>query len=207
MAPVTLWSRVAKDLTSRGFTVMLHRPEILLGDFGSIVIKELSMLKERDIISKIGVSIYSPEILEEISKIVRLDIVQAPFNVFDQQILSSGWSYKLKEGGVEIHTRSVFLQGLLLMQRSTLNTYFSSNWPDLFNAWYKFLNDHNAGALDVALNFALKQDWIDKVVVGVDSVSHLRLLVEIEKSPISLDLPEISCDDPKLITPSKWKFV
>ena len=87
------------------------------------------MLKEQGIVSKVGVSIYSPEILTAISGVVKLDIVQVPFNVFDQQILSSGWSDKLKGNGVEIHTRSVFLQGLLLMQQSSLPDYFIKYWP------------------------------------------------------------------------------
>ena len=99
---------------------------------------------------------------------------------------SSGWSDKLKANEVEIHTRSVFLQGLLLTNRSQLSTYFSKNWPDLFDAWYKYLEDNNSKALNVALNFALKQDWIDKVVVGVDNVSQLRALLEVEKFSSSM---------------------
>ena len=155
---------------------MLHRPEVLLGNHGRSIIKDLLTLKEQSVISKVGISVYSPNIIGAISKLFQLDIVQAPFNIFDQQILSSGWSDKLKENGVEIHTRSVFLQGLLLMKQSTLSNYFTKNWPDHFDTWYKFLKFNRADALDIALNFALKQDWIDKVVVGVDSVSQLRAL-------------------------------
>ncbi len=189
------------------YAVLLHRPEILLGDEGSKIIKELRSLKDQGIICKVGISIYSPEILGEISKLFQFDIVQAPFNIFDQQISLSGWSYKLKECGVEIHTRSVFLQGLLLMQKPNLHTYFSSNWPELFDGWYEFLRDNNVDALDVALKFALKQDWIDKVVVGVDSVSQLRTLIEIEKASLAINFPQLSCNDLKLINPSKWNVV
>ena len=166
---------------SRLYAVMLHRPEVLLGDQGRKVGRELQMLKEQEIVSKVGVSIYSPEILTAISGVLKLDIVQVPFNVFDQQILSSGWSDKLKNIGVEIHTRSVFLQGLLLMQRSSLPEYFINYWPAHFDAWYQFLNFNRADALEVALQFALLEDLIDKIVVGVDSVAQMKSLVEIEK--------------------------
>jgi aryl-alcohol dehydrogenase-like predicted oxidoreductase len=192
---------------SRLYAVMLHRPEILLGNKGSTIIKDLRLLKDQNLICKVGISVYSPEILEEVLKLFQFDIVQAPFNIFDQQMLLSGWSYKLKERGIEVHTRSAFLQGLLLMQKQDLHTYFRRNWPNLFNDWYKFLRDNNVGALDVALKFALKQDWIDKVVVGVDSVSQLRSLVGIEKASVSLNFPKLGCDDPKLINPSKWNLV
>jgi len=188
----------------RLYAVLLHRPEILLSDQGFAIIKELRSLKDQNFISKIGISIYEPEILQEISRLFQFDIVQMPFNIFDQQILLSGWSNKLKDRGVEIHTRSVFLQGLLLMRKPSLHNYFIRNWPESFKTWYKFLKDYNLNCLNVALSFALKQDWIDKIVVGVDSSAQLRALLEIEKSPLSLDFPQIQCDDPNLINPSNW---
>ena len=190
----------------RLYAVLLHRPEVLLGNKGSAIIRELQSLKDLNIVSKIGISIYSPDILGEISNLFQFDIVQAPFNIIDQQLLLSGWSDKLKESGVEIHTRSVFLQGLLLMQKPSLPKYFNDNWPDLFRSWYRFLSNNRADALNIALQFVLSQGWIDKIVVGVDSVSQLRALVDIEKSSLSLDFPLIRCDNPKLINPSKWNL-
>ena len=192
---------------SRLYAVMLHRPEVLLGDQGREVVKELQILKEMGIVSKVGVSIYSPEILMALTRVFELDIVQVPFNLFDQQILSSGWSDKLKSAGVEIHTRSVFLQGLLLMQQSCLPDYFMKYWQAHFEDWYKFLNDNKADALEVALKFAVEQDWIDKIVVGVDNVSQLKELIKIEKSPEQIDFPLLACDDANLIDPSKWKLI
>ena len=192
---------------SRLYAVMLHRPEVLLGDRGKEVVRELYMLKEQGYVSKVGVSIYSPEILTAISRVIQLDIVQVPFNLFDQQILSSGWSNKLKNNGVEIHTRSVFLQGLLLMQRSSLPAYFTNYWLAHFDAWYEFLDYNRAIALEVALKFALQQDWIDKIVVGVDCVSQLNSLMEIEKSKEPIDFPKLGCSDPNLINPSRWALV
>lgn len=189
---------------SRLHAVMLHRPEVLLGDQGREVVRELQMLKEQDIVSKVGISIYSPEILTDISGIFKLDIIQVPFNLFDQQILSSGWSDILKSNGIEIHSRSVFLQGLLLMQQSSLPKYFMKYWPAHFQAWYEFLDYNGADALEVALKFALHQDWIDRVVVGVDSVSQLKALVEIENGLGQMDFPLLGCNDPNLINPSKW---
>ena len=189
---------------SRLYAVMLHRPEVLLGNQGREVVRELQILKENGIVSKVGVSIYSPEILTDLSRVFELDIVQVPFNLFDQQVLSSGWSDKLKSAGVEIHTRSVFLQGLLLMQRSSLPKYFMKYWPGHFQAWYEFLDYNGADALEVALKFALHQDWIDRVVVGVDSVSQLKALVEIENGLGQIDFPLLGCNDPNLINPSQW---
>ena len=192
---------------SRLYAVMLHRPEVLLSNRGSEVVRELKILKDQGIISKVGVSVYSPDTLTAISSVFEIDIVQVPFNLFDQQILSSGWNEKLKSNGVEIHIRSVFLQGLLLMQRSNLPDHFMKYWPAYFDAWYEFLNYNRVDALEVALRFALQQDWVDKIVVGVDSASQLKTLVEIEKSLESIDFPQLECNDPNLIDPSKWALL
>lgn len=192
---------------SQLYAVMLHNPEVLLAGFGGQIIEELQNLKAQNIVSKVGVSIYSPTILEEILTLLKLDIVQVPFNIFDQKILSSGWAEKLKDHGTEVHARSVFLQGLLLMQRSSLHSYFENNWPSLFDLWYEFMKTNGYDAATVALNFVLKQELIDKVVVGVNSAAQLRALVEIENSRSSLSFPQFDCNDENLLNPSKWKLM
>ena len=135
-----------------------------------------------------------------------LDIVQVPFNIFDQRILSSGWAGKLVDNDTEIHTRSVFLQGLLLMEEANLPPYFTRNWPELFNSWYRFLENSHVDALTNALGFALKQPWINKIVVGVDTVSQLKSIINIEKYSDFKYTPQFNCDDENLIDPSKWKL-
>lgn len=186
--------------------VMFHRPEVLIGHNGKKIIRELEVLKAKNMVSKIGLSIYSPEILREIPALGQLDIIQAPFNVIDQQILSSGWAAKLKDSGIEIHTRSTFLQGLLLLKKSKLPKYFEKNWPSLFETWFEFLKTNGYGATQTALSFVLRQPWIEKVVVGVDSASQLRSLLEIEKSIILEDFPKLQCCDENLINPSRWEL-
>ena len=177
------------------YGLLLHRPELLLGVQGPTIIAELKSLKERGLVKKIGVSIYAPDILSELLKLINLDIVQVPFNLFDQRIISSGWSERLKENGTEIHTRSVFLQGLLLMQRQDLNIWFELNWPQLFDSWNEFQKEVGVSVDRIALGFALRQPWIDKIVVGVDNVQQLN----------NFD-PDLAINDVNLIDPSKWKL-
>lgn len=191
---------------SKIYAVMLHRPELLLCNYGSKIANDLKVLKEKNVVSKIGVSIYSPNILQDIQKLIDLDIVQAPFNIFDQRILSSGWADRLKQANVEIFTRSTFLQGLLLTQKQNLHPYFIENWPEFFNAWFDFLENDQNDAATVALNFALNQPWVNKVVVGVDSAKHLKNLIQVEQFSTSIVFPQLECDDEKLINPSKWRL-
>lgn len=188
------------------YSVMLHSPEVLLTDFGKSIFEELQDLKTKKIITKIGVSIYNPSILDDILKIIEIDLVQAPFNIFDQRILSSGWVKKLKENKIKIYTRSVFLQGILMMPKEKLPRYFWKYWPDLFNSWFEYLKGNGNDPLSITLGFALREPWIEKVVVGVDSSLQLETIMQVEKSDIINNFPNLKCDDENLINPSKWKL-
>lgn len=186
--------------------ILLHRPELLLGVDGRKIAADLQLVKDEGLVEKIGVSIYSSDVLDEITKLVQLDIVQVPFSIFDQRIYNSGWVDRLKADKVEIHARSVFLQGLLLMKRSELPTWFSVNWPFLFTDWFAYQDYVNQKADKIALSFVLQKPWIDKVIVGVDNHLQLLRLVEIEKD-LSFETYEgFSIDDIRLVEPSNWKI-
>lgn len=186
--------------------VLLHRPEILLGNDGNEIASELRHLKEIGLVKNIGVSIYGPELLSNLSNVIELDIVQAPFNVFDKRIMTSGWSDRLKERGTKIHTRSIFLQGLLLLEKSKLDRFFLQNWPELFANWFAFQIETGMRAETIALDFGLRQSWIDKIVVGVDSAEQLAQLLTIESSDRYTFSPQISTDDENLLDPSNWRL-
>ena len=100
----------------------------------------------------------------------------------------------------------MFLQGLILLQQRNLHPYFKKNWPELFSAWFEFKRSSSNDAVTIALGFALKQPWIDKVVVGVDSARQLSRLVQIEKASNQSFDPLLECHDVGLIDPSKWKI-
>ena len=44
-------------------------------------------------------------------------MIQCPFNVFDQRLISSGAYKRMKARGIKVHVRSIFLQGLLLKEK------------------------------------------------------------------------------------------
>ena len=187
------------------YALLLHNPEVLVGQDGPAIIRELQHLKYEGLVEKIGVSIYNPEILKEVLRSFDVDIVQLPFNIFDREVLLSGWADKLKEKDIEIHTRSVFLQGILLMQRHNLPNWFRKNWSEIFEQWFDFQRHVDATADEIALTFVLRQPWIDKVVVGVDNFQQLTRLANIEKNMKKDYEPLFFSRDVNLINPSKWK--
>ena len=186
------------------YGILLHRPLQLLEKNGSQLWNSLEGLKERSITKKIGFSVYSPDELDKLWKAGFIpDIVQAPYNVFDQRLKDSGWLSKLNDNKVEVHTRSVFLQGLLLMPSDKRPKYFSK-WNNLFNEWDLWLKTNNISGLEAALNFVLSEYLIDKIIVGVDNKTQLSEVISASKK-YTLCVPKIlNTTDEKLINPSLW---
>lgn len=183
--------------------LLLHRPAQLSGSHGPALAKALCDLKNAGLIEKIGVSIYSPEELPSILDACSIDLVQAPFNLIDRRLASSGWLQKLHESEVEIHTRSTFLQGLLLMPRIEIPAKFN-RWSKVWDEWHNWLAVNCCSAIKACLEFVLEYPQISKVIVGVDSAAHLRQLLETSESQIGVSWPDVSIVDEALVNPANW---
>jgi aryl-alcohol dehydrogenase-like predicted oxidoreductase len=183
--------------------VLLHRPQQLLGPLGASLYAALLQLKRDRIASKIGISIYSPAELDQLLSIFDFDIVQSPFNLVDRRLLATGWMERLAERGVELHARSIFLQGLLLMSLDARPAKFA-RWNELWSTWHRWLNTSGATAVQACLNYVLSFSEIDAVVFGVDSLKQLQEILAAEgrrSPPVPL---ELQCADEALVNPSRW---
>ncbi len=185
------------------YGLLLHRSEQLLRTDGKILFQALKDLKEAGLVQKIGISIYSPNELDALIPHYQFDLVQAPFNLVDRRISKSGWLQRLKQEGVEVHTRSVFLQGLLLMPRSDIPKKFAP-WSRLWDDWHGWLERHSVTAVQACLAYPLSFSEVDRVIVGADSVSQLRQIIIAAISDASDDLPDIHSDAESLLNPSQW---
>ncbi len=185
------------------YGVLLHRPEDILSDVGTRYVRILEKLRETGKISKIGYSIYSPSSLEELTGKLWPDIVQAPYNVFDRRIASSGWLDKLNSRNIKVHARSIFLQGLLLMPNSSKPAYFSK-WDSLFSKWNEAVIEAKQDPVHVALNFALHEDRFDRILIGVDSLAQLKHIIDGYDRNFPLELTNLACEDRDLLEPSRW---
>ncbi|NEO46433.1 MAG: aldo/keto reductase [Moorea sp. SIO4A3] len=185
------------------YGLLLHRPKDLLSSQGQTLYKSLCALKERRWVKKIGISIYGPEELEALLAEFEFDMVQAPFNVLDRRLIQSGWLDRLHQSGVEVHVRSVFLQGLLLMEPAARPVQFG-RWNTLWDQWQQWLADTNLTPLQACLRFGLNQPGIDRVLVGVDSLVQFQEILEAATGEIP-ELPDtLHCDDLDLINPARW---
>jgi len=196
--------------------VMMHRPEDLLGPQGGGIIKGLQLLKDEGVISESGISVYSPAELDPFLSAAHFDIVQAPFNILDRSLLKTDHFFRLKASGTKLHLRSIFLQGLLLMDLNSQNQKFPA-WSQIWAGLSKYLTENRLSPLEICLRFAFAAINSDGVLVGVDSLDHFKQILNVmrnvnkifEKNENSVTvlpkMPDLfDCCDVNLINPSRW---
>ena len=126
-----------------------------------------------------------------------------PFNIFDQRLIKSNILQELKDRNIEIHTRTTFLQGLLLLEGNKIPSKFEK-YKKYFDNWNKIQKKIKIPKFEICLKYALSNKYIDKVIVGIDNSKQFNLLI---KAAGYLKIQTKSVDASKeidLINPSKW---
>lgn len=188
---------------SRLHALLLHRPEQLLGSHGQELYETLRMLREQGVVEKIGVSIYEPAELERLVSHMKFDLVQAPFNLLDRRLIETGWLTRLHESGIELHVRSIFMQGLLLMSPESRPSKFN-RWSGIWQTWEKWLSQTGQTPLQACLRYALSFPEISRIVLGVDNQEQLQEII-CAADEVYLSPPvNLHCSDVELLNPSLW---
>lgn len=183
--------------------LLLHRPGQLLEDIGAELFAALQSLKADGLVAKVGISVYGPAELDALSGRYTFDLVQAPLNILDRSLVDSGWAQRLKKDGIEVHTRSAFLQGLLLMPKEKRHAKFD-RWKDIWSEWDQWLAETGLSPLQACLRYANKLDCTDRVVVGVDNVAQLEEIIAAAEGVLP-SLPQFKVlQDDRLVNPATW---
>ena len=166
------------------YAILMHKPKTLLSKKGNLIYKTLHDLKKKKIIKKIGISEYDFKNVEKIIKRYKIDIIQVPFNVFDQRLIYADF---LKYKKIEIHCRSIFLQGILLKESKNIPKNFNSFRLE-WKKWDKWINEKKISNIDACLNFISKYKNIyDKIVIGIESKNQLEKIYNFKKKKTILD--------------------
>lgn len=186
------------------YGLLLHRPLELLAPRGEKLYEALLDAKQQGLVENIGVSVYGPEDLENL-KHFHFDLVQAPMNILDRRLKNSGWLETLSLQGTEVHIRSAFLQGLLLMTDMRRPEYFGP-WRSLLSEYDTWLKTRGLTPVQACLGYLSGHPEIDRIVVGVDTPTQLKEIVAAVDTRVP-SLPEpIQTSDPDLINPALWKL-
>jgi len=169
--------------------------------------KSLEQLKKKELVKKIGFSLYLPEELELLfKKKITPDIIQIPYSVFDRRF--EPYFETLKVLGVEIHTRSSFLQGLVYLNPKAL----SGNLKEARKPLEKLQSIAAAEKISTSalcLNYVLLSPSVDRVIIGVDSlkqfkdnVGQLNFTARVTELKVKLDA--LAIEDENILLPYKW---
>lgn len=186
--------------------VLLHNTNEIKPDLLPRLISELSLLKQKKLCEKIGISCYEANQALEIIKNFDIDVVQVPGNILDRRLLTSGLLAVCKKKDIEAHIRSIFLGGLLLRSTPTIPKEFQK-WKKLLKLWESWLELEGITHLQANMSFAqyLLKEGASKIIVGVSSAEELLKIVSTSSVRLS-GIPEnLATDDRQLINPYNWQ--
>lgn len=193
----TFLASLKKMKLKRAYGLLIHHAPDLMNSDGEWLIDAMEELRSEGKVEKIGVSVYSKD---QIEKIVprfysSINIIQVPINVLDQRLIKDGYLMSLKRR-IEIHGRSVFLQGLLFQPGKHTK------------AFHEFCGSHGMTPLEGALQFFSQLDELDAVIVGVHSLKELEeVLAASSRKSKRLDFSSLAMEDEKLLDPRQWAIV
>lgn len=194
-----------EKLTILPTIVMAHSTALFLDDEFQ---KELSDAKEKQVISKVGISLYNAsEINQVMESTLKPDVIQLPMNMLDTQLYRCGILEQLDEKGVEIHVRSAFLQGLFYLPDADLKNRFGDAL--LYINKLKCIAEKAVLTLaELSLLWLVSLEEVSKVIIGMDNVDQLKAHLETLKKSVGPDVFEealsIHYENETILNPSLW---
>jgi D-threo-aldose 1-dehydrogenase len=200
----TVIARVRESVRTLGAVdlLLVHSVKDLLGPSGMTLWRALQALKAEGLIGGIGISAYVADDPVALAEYFRPDAMQLPFSLLDQRLLHDGSLQRLKSLGVEIHARSLFLQGLLFMSPPPEKLGGAGPMLDRITTQ---IAAAGSTPLAAALGFVLSRPEIDVAVVGMTGVQQLNEIVSAALSPLpDMDWGACALQDERILTPSLW---
>lgn len=193
------------NLGCKPTTILAHSINLYQKDSFQKQIKEL---KQKKIIMKTGVSVYSNnDILKALRNPQFLDVIQLPINILDTRLIKKGALKKINSLGIEIHARSIFLQGLLYLSKFELESRFKGVIKSL-NYLRDIIKKEDLTLAEYSLLFVASRKEITKVVIGVESLvqleEHYNTLNKNVDPKIFSEALVLDFDDELILNPSLW---
>jgi aryl-alcohol dehydrogenase-like predicted oxidoreductase len=185
--------------------VLVHHADDLLGPQGHRLWRALIDLRDEGLAESVGVSIYRADEIDSLLQQCVPDIVQLPINVLDQRLFRGGQLQRLRDCDVEIHGRSLFLQGLLLMEPENLpGDHFNAVRPVL-TSFRQAARAQGLSPLQAAVAFARSVRQVDVSIFGVTTTDELAEITR--ATEVELPLPwfePFALTNERILNPAQW---
>ncbi len=190
--------------------LLIHHADDALAEGSEFLYDVTHELKSKGLVEKIGFSVYTKEQINQLLDLYDFELIQVPVNVLDQRLIKGDVLKKLKDKDIEVHARSIFLQGLLLMDSNNIHSYFDPIKP-VINKYRSFIISRGLTPVEGAISFVASVPEIDYIIVGVNTVEQLKANLDGFKSTFKNRIPlenfsMFSLEDSRYINPSLWKL-
>ena len=188
------------------YAVLVHSAADLEGKAGVELWARLRRLQAKGLFRKIGISAYASDDPVRLARRWKPDLMQLPVSLLDQRLIAEGALARLNDMGVEIHLRSIFLQGLLFLPPDRLPERLASAGRRLADIRLQ-IAAAGSDPLTAALHFALARPEASAVIVGVTSSQELEAMLRAAAEPApDLDWPDLRLDHPLALDPHRWSL-
>lgn len=177
--------------------------------FDEYAVEALDYVREKRLAQSIGVSIYTPKEAMQALEYPQIDLIQIPYNIFDQRLNQCGFFRDAKRKNVRIYARSSLLQGLAVMEPDKLPCGMEFAIPYV-KKFRQICLDYGISPLQAAIGYVVGSPDIDQIVFGVDSRVQLAEYVKMQGNLLPTELrcalaSAFANAEEKLVNPSLWK--
>lgn len=185
---------------------MLHSARYIFDDE---IIDTLNLMKRDGLVKRVGVSVYEPEEAMKCIERPNVEFMQLPYSIFDQRMEKSGVFEAAKNDGIQIHSRSAFIQGLILMEEDEVPPFLAKAKP-IVGKISLLCQRHGLSRISLAMNYVKQQSRISHLVFGVDNIGQLKENIQIFQEDIPAGIiediaKEFTDIEADIVMPSLWK--
>jgi len=189
---------------SQADAIIVQSASDLFTPHGAALWERLLTLRDAGLFARVGISAYASDDPAGLARRFKPDLIQAPASLLDQRLLVDGALAAVREMGVEVHLRSIFLNGLLFLPPDRVPSQLKGAATRLSRA-RRLIAEGRSDPLQAALGFALSRPEADAVIVGAATASELNAVIAAAGSPPpDLDWDDMALDDPVALDPRRW---
>ena len=167
---------------SRARAIVVQSASDLFAPSGAALWDRLKALRDAGLFEQVGVSVYASDDPVGVSRRFKPDLVQAPASLLDQRLLLDGSLMAVKAMGIEVHLRSIFLNGLLFLPPDRVPAQLKGAAGSLSRA-RRMIAEGRSDPLQAALGFALSRPEADAVIVGAGTAAELTAVIRAAANP------------------------
>jgi len=185
--------------------IMVQSAGDLFSPYGPALWDRLKTLRDTGLFARVGISAYASDDPAGLARRFKPDLIQAPASLLDQRLLNDGSLAAVRDMGVEIHLRSIFLNGLLFLPPDRAPSQLGPSAISRLSRARRLIAEGRSDPLQAGLGFALSRPEANAVIVGAATAAELSAVIAAAASPPpDLDWDGMALDDPVALDTRRW---